>query len=93
MLLISTRVDDYPYGGGAGMVMKPDPFFNCGFFMAGKEKRKIIMLSPGPFIQSRCRHELAYEDRDIIFFCGRYEAIDQRKRLSRRGRISMGTTY
>jgi tRNA (guanine37-N1)-methyltransferase len=73
-------VDDYPYGGGAGMVMKPDPFFRIvDSLWPEKEKRKIIMLSPrGRLFSQDAAHELAYDDREIIFFCGRYEAIDQR---------------
>ena len=73
-------VDDYPYGGGAGMVMKPDPFFRIvESLWPEKEKRKIILLSPqGRLFNQDAACELAREDKDIIFFCGRYEAIDQR---------------
>lgn len=73
-------VDDYPYGGGTGMVMKPDPFFRIADSLwPDKEKRRIIMLSPrGRLFSQDAAYELAHEDRDIIFFCGRYEAIDQR---------------
>ncbi|MDH4231349.1 MAG: tRNA (guanosine(37)-N1)-methyltransferase TrmD [Nitrospirota bacterium] len=73
-------VDDYPYGGGAGMVMKPDPFFRIvDSLWPAKEKRKVIMLSPrGRLFNQDAAYELSQENRDIIFFCGRYEAIDQR---------------
>ncbi len=73
-------VDDYPYGGGAGMVMKPDPFFKIvELLWPEKEKRKIIMLSPrGRLFDQNIALELSREEKDIIFFCGRYEAIDQR---------------
>lgn len=73
-------VDDYPYGGGAGMVMKPDPFFRIvESLWPEKEKRRIIMLSPkGRLFNQDTAYELAHEEKDIIFFCGRYEAIDQR---------------
>ncbi len=73
-------VDDYPYGGGAGMVMKPDPFFKIvDSLWPDKKKRKIIMLSPrGRLFDQDAAYELVREDRDVIFFCGRYEAIDQR---------------
>jgi len=73
-------VDDYPYGGGPGMVMKPDPFFRIvEALWPEKKKRKIIMLSPrGRLFSQDAAHDLSREERDIIFFCGRYEAIDQR---------------
>ena len=73
-------VDDYPFGGGAGMVMKPDPFFEIvESLWPEKEKRKIIMLSPrGRLFNQDTALELSREEKDIIFLCGRYEAIDQR---------------
>jgi len=73
-------VDDYPYGGGPGMVMKPDPFFRIvEALWPEKEQRKIIMLSPrGRLFSQNAALDLAHEEREIIFFCGRYEAIDQR---------------
>jgi len=73
-------VDDYPYGGGVGMVMKPDPFFRIvETLWPEKGKRKIMMLSPrGRLFNQDIAHELSHEQKDIIFFCGRYEAIDQR---------------
>jgi tRNA (guanine37-N1)-methyltransferase len=73
-------VDDYPFGGGAGMVMKPDPFFEIvESLWPEKEKRKIIMLSPrGRLFNQDTALGLSREEKDIIFLCGRYEAIDQR---------------
>ncbi len=73
-------VDDYPYGGGAGMVMKPDPFFKIvESLWPEKNKRKVIMLSPrGRLFNQDTAYELAHGDKEVIFFCGRYEAIDQR---------------
>ena len=73
-------VDDYPYGGGPGMVMKPDPFFRIvEALWPEKDKRKIIMLSPrGRLFSQDNAHDLSNDDRELVFFCGRYEAIDQR---------------
>ncbi len=73
-------VDDYPYGGGAGMVMKPDPFFSiAGQLWPDRETRKIIMLSPkGRLFTQRVAEELVQEERELVFLCGRYEAIDER---------------
>ncbi len=73
------HVDDTPYGGGAGMVMKPEPL------VAAIEEAKslypsapVIALTPAgkPFVQSQA-HTLA-EHQELIFVCGRYEGIDQR---------------
>ncbi|MBI5074090.1 MAG: tRNA (guanosine(37)-N1)-methyltransferase TrmD [Nitrospirae bacterium] len=75
-------VDDYSYGGGPGMVMKPETFFRIVEEQwPEKEKRRVIMLSPGGrvFAQSVAR-ELADETKELIFLCGRYEAIDERVR-------------
>ena len=73
-------VDDAPYGGGAGMVMKPEPFFSMTEALwPDREKRKIVMLTPqGRLFSQEAAQELAREQREIVFFCGRYEAIDQR---------------
>jgi tRNA (guanine37-N1)-methyltransferase len=73
-------VDDYPYGGGAGMVMKPEPFFRISEALwPEKQKRKIILPSPkGRLFDQEVAAELRREEREIVFFCGRYEAIDER---------------
>jgi tRNA (guanine37-N1)-methyltransferase len=73
-------VDDYPYGGGSGMVMKPEPFFRIAeTFWPDRDKRRIIMLSPrGRLFNQETAFELSQEEKDIVFFSGRYEAIDQR---------------
>ena len=73
-------VDDYPYGGGAGMVMKPDPFFSiAGQLWPDREKRSVILLSPkGRLFTQRVAEELVQDERELVFFCGRYEAIDER---------------
>ena len=80
------QVDDTPYGGGAGMVMKPEPFFEAVESIADgdlerlKSEANIILLTPQgtPFTQNRAK-ELAAESR-LIFLCGRYEGIDERVR-------------
>ena len=75
-------VDDYPYGGGAGMVMKPEPFFSAVEALCPDHaKRRVILLSPaGNTFDYQKAVELSGEDRRIIFLCGRYEAIDERVR-------------
>lgn len=70
-------VDDTPYGGGAGMVMKPEPWGEA-FDKLGVEGATIIFTTPSgePFTQELAR-DLATRDR-LVFACGRYEGIDQR---------------
>ncbi|OGW27147.1 MAG: tRNA (guanosine(37)-N1)-methyltransferase TrmD [Nitrospirae bacterium GWC2_42_7] len=73
-------VDDYSYGGGAGMVMRPEPFFKITETLwPDKSERRIIMMSPkGRLFKQDIAEELTKEKRDIVFLCGRYEAIDER---------------
>lgn len=69
--------DDTPYGGGAGMVMKPEPW-GAAFDELAIEDATVVFTSPSgaPFTQATAR-ELAVHDR-LVFACGRYEGIDQR---------------
>ncbi|MBI5641356.1 MAG: tRNA (guanosine(37)-N1)-methyltransferase TrmD [Nitrospirae bacterium] len=73
-------VDDYPYGGGAGMVLKPEPFFALvDRIWPDATKRRIVLLSPqGRVFNQETALELAKEQRETVLFCGRYEAIDER---------------
>jgi len=70
-------VDDTPYGGGAGMVMKPEPYGEA-FDELGLEGATVIVTSPSgePFTQALA-HELSGRER-LMFLVGRYEGIDQR---------------
>ncbi len=71
-------VDDYPYGGGAGMVMKPEPIFTA--IEAVYQGGPIILLSPqGRLFNQQIAHELAQEPR-VTLICGHYEGIDERVR-------------
>lgn len=75
-------VDDYSYGGGAGMVLKPEPIFRAVEKIVGKKKRKgktrIILLTPQgrTFNQAKAK-ELSREER-LLFICGHYEGVDER---------------
>jgi len=77
-------VDDYPYGGGAGMVMKPEPFFAAvESLWPERSERRVIMLSPaGKTFDQKVAEELSGEKRRLIFFCGRYEAVDERVKIA-----------
>jgi len=83
-------VDDTPYGGGAGMVMKPEPW---GEALDGLLTDDAVLLVPSPagerFSQSMAR-ELAGE-KHLVFACGRYEGIDQRvvDHFAARGRVRL----
>ncbi|WP_274309435.1 tRNA (guanosine(37)-N1)-methyltransferase TrmD [Solibacillus daqui] len=74
------QVDDYPYGGGAGMVLKPEPMFNAvEAITAGRKPRVILMCPQGERFTQKKAEELAQED-DIVFLCGHYEGYDERIR-------------
>ena len=74
------KVDDYPYGGGAGLVMQPGPV--CSAYKSvteriGKKPRVVYMTPQGyPFTQQMAQ-EFAQEE-DLVFLCGHYEGIDER---------------
>lgn len=71
------KVDDEPFGGGPGMVMKPEPFFACVEELR-QENSKVILLTPqGTQFVHRKAAEFAQESH-LIFLCGHYEGIDQR---------------
>jgi len=71
-------VDDTPYGGGAGMLMKPEPWGEAFDQIIGKNRPVVIFTSPAgrPFNQELAR-ELSQREY-LVFACGRYEGIDQR---------------
>lgn len=71
-------VDDTPYGGGAGMLMKPEPWGEAFDQVIGKDRPVVIFTSPAgkPFNQELAR-ELSHREH-LVFACGRYEGIDQR---------------
>ncbi|HYA11810.1 MAG TPA: tRNA (guanosine(37)-N1)-methyltransferase TrmD [Thermodesulfovibrionales bacterium] len=77
-------VDDYPYGGGAGMVMKPEPFFDAVETLCPERAgRKVIMLSPaGNKFDQKMAEDFLEEKKRLFFLCGRYEAIDERVRIA-----------
>ncbi|NHC39542.1 tRNA (guanosine(37)-N1)-methyltransferase TrmD [Bacillus sp. MM2020_1] len=78
-----STVDDYPYGGGAGMVLKPQPIFDAVSDLKEKaisKKPRVILLCPqGERYEQRKAEELAQEDH-LIFICGHYEGYDERIR-------------
>ena len=74
-------VDDYPYGGGAGMVLKPEPIFEAvESIKPESEEVPIILLTPqGRLFSQQIALELSKHGR-LILVCGRYEGVDERVR-------------
>lgn len=72
-------VDDYPYGGGPGMVMKPEPFFSIHDYCTERYGKPFtILTSPqGIKFDNRMAKELSQKE-NILIFCGRYEGVDER---------------
>ncbi len=73
-------VDDYPYGGGPGMVMKPEPFFAAVEAIAQEAggRGRILLTSPqGRRFDQRMAQELSREGY-LVILCGRYEGVDER---------------
>ncbi len=74
------QVDDTPYGGGAGMLMMPQPIYDCYMKVCNETKAKphLIYMSPcGKTLTQERVKELAETD-NIAILCGRYEGVDQR---------------
>jgi tRNA (guanine37-N1)-methyltransferase len=74
-------VDDYPYGGGAGMIMKPEPFFasvehiRAQYDLAGA---RVFLMSPQGEKFSQQKANLLAQESALIFLCGHYKGIDER---------------
>ena len=78
-------VDDTPYGGGAGMVMKPEPWGEALDELLGPDATLVVPTPSGERFTQALARELASRDR-LVFACGRYEGIDQRVLEEARGR-------
>ncbi|MCB1023759.1 MAG: tRNA (guanosine(37)-N1)-methyltransferase TrmD [Acidobacteria bacterium] len=80
------KVDDRPFGGGDGMVLKPEPIFRAIDDLIGSDKRgefpegtRVVLLSPqGVPLKQVIAKDLADEARHIVMICGRYEGVDER---------------
>ena len=74
-------VDDYPYGGGAGMILKPEPLFAAIRALQPESTARVIYLTPQgtPFNQARA--EAFSLESHLILICGRYKGIDERVRV------------
>jgi tRNA (guanine37-N1)-methyltransferase len=73
------RVDDEPYGGGVGMLMKPEPIFAAIESLPVLPNREVIFLTPqGQPMNQALFQQLAQNDGQLILLCGHYEGVDER---------------
>ncbi|AFZ09006.1 tRNA (Guanine37-N(1)-) methyltransferase [Oscillatoria nigro-viridis PCC 7112] len=73
------RVDDEPYGGGVGMLMKPEPIFAAVESLPVLPRREVILLTPqGEPMQQAMFRELAAARDQLVLICGHYEGVDDR---------------
>jgi tRNA (guanine37-N1)-methyltransferase len=76
-------VDDYPYGGGAGMVLKPQPIFDAVDALRANEegpKPRVILMCPQGERYTQAKAEELAQEEHLIFICGHYEGYDERIR-------------
>lgn len=72
------KADDYPFGGGAGLVMMAQPIYDCmDAVLEGGTARRILMTPRGRTLNQKIAKELSQEDR-LILLCGHYEGVDER---------------
>ena len=83
------KVDDSPFGGGPGMVLKPEPIFEAVEALVGTGTRVVMMAPTGrPFTQAIARELAGLEH--LLFLCGSYEGFDERIRSLVQDEISIG---
>jgi tRNA (guanine37-N1)-methyltransferase len=74
-------VDDKPFGGGPGMLLKPEPIFEAVENLAGDQTRTVLLAPTGRKLTQETVQELARESH-LLLVCGSYEGIDERVRLA-----------
>nr|YP_002048799.1 tRNA (guanine-N(1)-)-methyltransferase [Paulinella chromatophora]ACB42589.1 tRNA (guanine-N(1)-)-methyltransferase [Paulinella chromatophora] len=85
------KVDDSPYGGGAGMVLKPEPVFAAVEALPVLEPRRILLMSPqGQLIRQIDLQRWATTYKQLVLICGHYEGFDERIRILADEEISLG---
>lgn len=84
------KTDDYPFGGGAGLVMMAQPIFDCVNAVLGeKEARRVLLTPRGRVLDQALAKELAGEER-LLLICGHYEGVDERVMALVDDEISIG---
>ncbi|MBE9210442.1 tRNA (guanosine(37)-N1)-methyltransferase TrmD [Nostoc sp. LEGE 06077] len=85
------KVDDEPYGGGVGMLMKPEPIFGAVESLPCLPRREIILMSPqGQTINQPLLRELATNYDQLVVICGHYEGVDERVQHLVTREVSLG---
>jgi len=84
------KVDDTPYGGGAGMVMKPEPIFAAFESIERAPKSPVVLTTPRGELLNHERAERLAQENDLTIICGHYEGIDERVRTIVTDEISIG---
>lgn len=85
-------VDDYPFGGGAGMILRPEPLFATLESLEWHRDARVVLMNPGGRrLDLQLTRELAREER-LAVFCGRYGGVDQRFMEAVTDEISVGDT-
>lgn len=78
------KVDDYTYGGGAGMLMQAQPVFDAcehvqnSICDKGRKRARVVFVTPGGYTFNQSMAEDFSKEEDLIFLCGHYEGIDER---------------
>ena len=74
------HVDDYPYGGGAGMVMQPEPIYLAyeDVTQNMEKKPRVVYVTPQGSVFNQSMAEEFSKEEDLIFLCGHYEGVDER---------------
>jgi tRNA (guanine-N1)-methyltransferase len=85
------KVDDQPYGGGAGMVLKPEPVFAAFEAVPARSRRRVLLMSPQgqPLVQADLRRWASGCDQ-LVLLCGHYEGFDERIRGLADEEVSIG---
>jgi tRNA (guanine-N1)-methyltransferase len=85
------KVDDEPYGGGAGMVLKPEPIYAAFEAIPITEKRRVLLMSPqGQPMRQDDLKRWAHSYDQLVFLCGHYEGFDERIRPLADEEVSIG---
>ncbi len=73
------RVDDEPYGGGVGMLMKPEPIFAAVESLPSLPRRQVLMMTPqGETMHQGMFRDFAANQDQLVIICGHYEGVDER---------------
>ena len=85
------QVDDIPYGGGVGMVLKPEPIFAAVESLPQLEPREVILLSPqGETLNQELLKNFATNYQQLVLICGHYEGVDERVQHLVTREVSLG---